>query len=69
MVLLKVEESLWVCGAKAIDALVLISNQKQVSAVMGQQGDDAVLDFGGILCLIHAEVVIPMLKVAQHRRT
>ena len=66
VVLLKASEGLGVGGPEAVDTLVLVAHQKQVSRPGGQQADDAVLDFGGVLGLVHAEILVLVLDRLQH---
>ena len=68
VVRLKVQQHIRTGGAEAIDALILVTDEKQVPACTGQQRDDRMLDARGILCLVHAEVVIARLKFVQDLR-
>ena len=63
------EQSLGIGGPESVDALVLIPNHKEVLTMLSQQGYDTVLDFRGVLGLVHTEVAISLLKVAQNWRT
>ena len=53
-------------GPEGIDALILIPDHEEVFIPGGEQADDLVLDFGGVLGLIHAEVTILFLKIFQN---
>ena len=52
-------EGLGIGGAEAIDGLILVPHQKEIAALLGQQADDLVLDAGGILGLVHHEILEP----------
>ena len=49
VVRLKVQQHIRAGGAEAVDALVLVADEKQVPACTGQQRDDCMLDARGIL--------------------
>ena len=53
---------------EAVDALVLISHHEEVGPFPCQQSDDAVLDLGGILGLVHTEIGVSPLEVFQNFR-
>ena len=55
-------------GAEAVDALVLVADQKQIAGLFGQQPDDRVLYARGILRFVDAQVRILRLKLRQHVR-
>ena len=67
--LLKVEQGLGIRCSKAIDALVLISHHEQIPTVLSQVGDDGVLDFRGVLGLIHTKISVSCLELAEDWRT
>ena len=50
---------------EAVDALILVPHHEQVAAPGSQQAEDGVLDFGGILGLVHTEVGVFALEVGQ----
>ena len=53
---------------KAVDALVLIPHQKKILAFLSQQADHSVLQLGGVLRLVHAEIGVAILIVFQNLR-
>ena len=55
-------------GAEAVDALVLVADQKQIAGLLGQQPDDRVLHARGILRFVDAQVRVLRLKLRQHVR-
>ena len=55
-------------GAERVDALVLVPDHEKVFLPGGEQADDLMLDFGGVLCLIHTEITILLLKAVQNIR-
>ena len=54
--------------SEAVDALVLVTDAKQIAACTGQQRDDRMLDARGILRLVDAEIVIACLEFVQDLR-
>ena len=62
IVLLKVEQGRRLRRPEAVDALVLVAHEKEVLPLPRQQAQDRVLDPGGVLGLVHAEVAIAVLK-------
>ena len=58
-------QRLRVCGAEAINTLILIANHKQVAALPSQQSDDGMLNFRSILRFVHAKILIARLHRAQ----
>ena len=68
VLLLKVKKRLRIRRAKPVNALVLVSDHEKIVIAGGQQGDDRVLNFGRVLRLIHADVLVLILEVRQHLR-
>ena len=62
IVLLKMEQRRRLRRPEAVDALVLVAHEKEVLPLPRQQAQDRVLDPGGVLGLVHAEVAIAVLK-------
>ncbi len=67
-VLLKFQQGLGPGRPEAVDALVLVPHHKIVPVGPGQQGQDGVLDLGGVLGLVQAEVAAALLVVGQDVR-
>ena len=64
----KLGESLRVGGPKTVDALVLVAHQKEVAVLSRQQSENRVLDFGGVLGLVHTEVGVAAAELLQKLR-
>ena len=64
----KLGESLRVGGPKAVDALVLVAHQKEVAVLSRQQSENGMLDFGGVLGLVHTEVGVAAAELLQKLR-
>ena len=67
-VLLEGHQRLRISGAKTVNALILVAHHKQVAAVRCQQPNDLMLDFRGILRLIHMKITIFLLPCLQKLR-
>ena len=65
MPLFKFQKCLRVSRPESIDALILITHHEQIICACCQQCNDRVLDLGGILCFIHTDVGIQLLKILQ----
>ena len=66
--LLKLHQGVRIGGAEAVNALVLVPYHEKVPGFPGQKMDDGVLDPGGILGFIHADVRKCVLKIGQDIR-
>ena len=55
-------------SAKAVDALVLVPDQKQVLLLLHQQPDHRILQPGGVLRLVDAQVAVALAVLLQNRR-
>ena len=64
----KLGEGLGVGGPKTVDALVLVAHQKEVAVLSRQQSENGVLDFGGVLGLVHTEVGVAAAELLQKLR-
>ena len=64
--LIKFGQRLRVGRAEAVNTLILIADQKQIAVLPGQQPDNSMLDFRGVLCLIDAEIAVLRLHSAQY---
>ena len=64
--LLKLHQGIRIGGPEAIDALVLVAYHEDVAAFPGQQADDGVLDPGGVLGFVHADIGEAVLKMGPH---
>ena len=64
----KLGESLGIGRTEAVDTLVLVSHHEQIPALASQQADDGVLDFRGVLGLIHAVIPVPVPNRPQNLR-
>ena len=68
MLLFKVQKRLGIRRAEAINTLVLIAHHEQIIVPGSQQRNDCMLNLGCILCLIHANILINILKMLQNLR-
>ena len=59
----EVHQCLGAGGPEAVDALVLVPHQKEIAGA--EQVDDGVLDAGGVLSLVHAEVAAALLEMGE----
>ena len=66
VVFFKVQQGLGAGGPEAVDALIFVSHQEQISG--GKEVDDGVLDPGGVLGLVHAQVRPPPAQQVQDIR-
>ena len=64
----KMHQGIGVGGAETINALVFIAHHKEIAALAHEQPDKGMLDFRGILGLVHAEIAVLILKGSQHLR-
>ena len=64
--LLKLQQGLGPRGPEAVDALVLVPHHEE--ALRGQQAEDGVLNLGGVLGLVHADIGPPAAEVGQDVR-
>ena len=65
MPLFKFQKCLRVSRPESIDALILITDHEQIFRACCQQCNDRMLDLGGVLCFIHTDVGIQLLKIRQ----
>ena len=61
--LLKLHQSLRVSGPKAVNALIFVAYHEDVSAFLRQTLNNRMLDFGGILRFVHADIGKHILKM------
>ena len=65
---LKADQRLRIRGAKTVDALVLVAHHEKIALVPGKKPDDRMLNAGGVLGLVHAEIGIPLPVMRQDLR-
>ena len=66
--LLKLHQRVRVGGPEAVDALILVSDHEKIAGFPGQQLNDGVLDLGGVLRFVHADIGEGVLKMGQNIR-
>ena len=64
--LIKFGQRLRIGRAEAVNTLIFIADQKQIAVLPGQQPDDGMLDFRGVLRLVDAEIAVLRLYGAQY---
>ena len=68
IVLFKVEDVADIRTAPAVNGLVVITDDAQVAALIGEQLDHHVLGIVGVLILVHHDVTEALAVAVQHRR-
>ena len=61
-------QGLRISGPEAVNALILVPHHEDVPAFLRQKLNDRMLDSGGVLGLVHADIGEHILKMRQHVR-
>ena len=61
-------QGLRISGPEAVNALILVAHHEDVPALLRQKLNDRMLDFRGVLGLVHADIGEHILKMRQHVR-
>ena len=67
--LLELHQGVRIGGPETVNALVLVAYHEKISSFPGQKMDDGVLDPGGVLGFVHADIRKRILKMGQDIRT
>ena len=68
VIFFKGQQRLRVSGPEAVNALVFVAHHEQVVVFSGQERRDHVLNAGGVLRLIHAQIAVAVLEKLQRFR-
>ena len=63
--LLKLHQGGGIRGPEAVNALILVPHHKEVPGLLSQKVNDGVLDPGGVLRFVHADIGKRILKMGQ----